>query len=216
MNHRAPRPSGLWIRALVGCGLVFLWSGSLPAQQVPERAPFLAQSEADETVIQPVRDAISPRGAFIRSLIIPGWGHAAVGAQGRGGFYFLAQSASLWMVAQSHGLRSAARELRHLEASAADERLRGEGVTDPFERRQAVRADPRVVERQELVDTRAQQVEDWVALSVFLLLIISADAFVSAHLMEFPEPLGLEVQPLPGSGRVEVGLRLADPFFGMR
>jgi hypothetical protein len=68
-----------------------------------------------------------------------------------------------------------------------------------------VEEDPRVQEAQELRDTRSQQVQDWAALGIFILLLSGADAFVSAHLMEFPEPLTLEVLP---ENRLLVGIRL--------
>jgi hypothetical protein len=37
-------------------------------------------------------------GAFLRSLILPGWGQAAVNQPVRGAFYFTMEATSLWMV----------------------------------------------------------------------------------------------------------------------
>ncbi len=190
--------------------------GVLSGQDLPFPEVTPGGGEVEEASATEDEDRITPRGAFIRSMIVPGWGHAAVGAQGRGGIYFLAQGASLWMVFHSHGLRGAAREMRRAERVAAEARLREAGVTDPVELRDGVEADPRVVERRELEETRSQQVEDWTALSVFLLFLISADAFVSAHLMEFPEPLSVQVAPGDALGRMEVGVSLPDHLFHPR
>ena len=71
-----------------------------------------------------------------------------------------------------------------------------------------VEEDPRVQEAQELRDVRGQQVQDWAALGIFIMLLSGADACVSAHLMDFPEPLTLEVLP---ENRVLVGVRVPVP-----
>jgi len=56
-----------------------------------------------------------------------------------------------------------------------------------------------------LTRARAQQFEDWVTLSVFLLLFSGADAYVTAQLSDFAE----QVEIGPGSGgalRIEAGI----------
>ena len=52
---------------------------------------------------------ISPLGAFARSLVVPGWGQAEVGRPGRGAFYFVAESASLFMALRAQLKLNAAR-----------------------------------------------------------------------------------------------------------
>jgi hypothetical protein len=44
---------------------------------------------------------LSPGGAFLRSLVIPGWAQAELGAESRGAFYFFAEAFSLFMVART-------------------------------------------------------------------------------------------------------------------
>ncbi|NIR43198.1 MAG: hypothetical protein GWN99_04610 [Gemmatimonadetes bacterium] len=44
---------------------------------------------------------LTPGGAFIRSLVVPGWAQAELGAPTRGAFYFLAEAFSLVMLARS-------------------------------------------------------------------------------------------------------------------
>ena len=53
---------------------------------------------------------VSPMGALLRSLVIPGWGQTAVDRPARGAIYFAAESASLFMVFKSNSKLSAARK----------------------------------------------------------------------------------------------------------
>src|SRR3954465_4791481 len=55
---------------------------------------------------------ISPRGAFLRSLVLPGWGQSAIGAPGRGAVYFGLEAGSLWMVYKSNQKLQEAKELQ--------------------------------------------------------------------------------------------------------
>ena len=68
-------------------------------------APLSAQDERPEA--QQAADSVfsrpplTPGGAFIRSLVIPGWAQAELGAKTRGAFYFLAEAFSILMVART-------------------------------------------------------------------------------------------------------------------
>jgi hypothetical protein len=81
-------------------------------------------------------------------------------------------------------------------------------LVDPADLAAAIDADSGVVGALELQQIRRQQREDWIAFGVFFLLLGGADAFVAAHLADFPEPLEVAVRPLPDMG-VEVGFSLA-------
>jgi len=91
-----------------------------------------------------------------------------------------------------------------------EDEIRRRGVMDPDSVRFLAEGDDRVERWDELVERRGDQVEDWVALGLFLVFLGATDAFVSAHLADFPEPLSLEVLPRMGGGGWEVGLRV--PF----
>ncbi len=186
--------------ALLAIGLILPGSLPLVAQELPEGpAAPLAILEPEE---------VTPRGAMIRSLFVPGWGHVASEAWGRGGFYVAAQGGSLWMWWQSLQRKREAEAFAREERNLARLRYQASGVVDADSLRIRVEADPAVQRRETLVDRRGGQVEDWVALTLFLTLLGAADAYVSAHLREYPEPLALRVVPLaPGEG-VEVGLRI--------
>ena len=68
----------------------------------------------------------------------------------------------------------------------------------------ALAEDPLVQDARSLVSARDQQFEDWLALGIFLAFLGGADAFVSAHLKDFPPPVELGVRPV--GDRIEVGV----------
>ena len=148
---------------------------------------------------------VSPGGAFLRSLVVPGWGHARLGAHGRGGFYIAADGGVAMMLFKIRSkLDHARRSVFELEALARD-RLEREGVTDPLQVEAGIDADEAVVAARELVEAREGQREDWAALGIFLVLLGGVDAYVSGHLAGFPEPLGIG----PGeNGGVELSISL--------
>ncbi len=184
-------------RALLGLALAALAPAALRAQtQPPARdtaaarppAPVPAAPVAADTSRAAAAARITPKGAFLRSLVLPGWGQSAIGSPGRGSVYFAMEATSLWMVYKSRRKLGAAREQEewlHETGQLEEERHTG------------------------LVNSREQQVEDWITLAGFVLLFNAADAFVAAHLGDFdarigtlPTPRGLEVRAtLPVGGR---------------
>jgi hypothetical protein len=160
-------------------------------QPLPEGVPVTAPHEAPAITERPgvpmdtVQTGISPRSAFLRSLVVPGWGQSSLGVPGRGSVYFALEAGSLWMVYKSN------RKLQ--EARRAEQVMRETGEIEPTARSPLAR------------DRRAQR-EDWITLSVFWLFVSGADAFVAAHLMDFEERI--EVRPTPEGG---VELRASVP-----
>jgi hypothetical protein len=156
---------------------------------------------------------VTPAGAFMRSFLLPGWGHVAVGSPTRGAFYLTAQSATGWMIWRSEMGRRSARQSRMLELRSVQDDLRRSGVSSPDSLRFLAERSPRVRPWDELTETRAEQVEDWAALGIFLVFLGATDALVSAHLANFPEPLELDIGP-QGGGAWHLGFRL--PIGGLR
>jgi hypothetical protein len=120
---------------------------------------------------------ISPKQAFFRSLLIPGWGQSSIGAPGRGAVYFALESGSLWMFYKSNQKLQEAKELQQAQRDA--------GILQPTQTLPLVRA-------------RRNEREDWITLSVFWFFFSGADAFVSAYLRDFDRHVG--VQPGPNGG----------------
>ena len=160
--------------------------------------------------VQLMPAGISPGGALLRAFLVPGWGHASIGSYNRGAFYFLVEGTSLWMMSRSQlRLAEAQARIRLREARLTAD-LADEGITDPFEIEERLDQDPAMQDLQGLEEARGRQREDWLALSIFLVLISGVDAYVSAHLQDFPDPIEVNVQPV-GQGRIEVSARLRLP-----
>jgi len=128
---------------------------------------------------------ISPRTAFLRSLVIPGWGQSSIGAPGRGAVYFALESGSLWMVYKSGQKLQEARRLedvRHADGSLP------------------------IGQTSALVRARRNEREDWITLSVFWFFFSGADAFVSAHLRDFDTHVDVEPAPTGGGTQLMVSV----------
>lgn len=199
----------------LACVLPLPLSGQVPDSiRIP---PDEAQVDVEEQVVpdsvlaEEIPGVISPRGAFIRSGIIPGWGHAKVGAYGRGAFYFLVEAISGFMILKTRGQLNLAKDRRALWESVMTERFQASSETeltlDDLEARLA--EDPRVEDLRGLENARSEQLEDWVALSVFFLFLGGADAYVSAHLADFPGAVEVNTNE---RGAVEVGVSLPVGF----
>jgi len=190
----------LLLAGLPGCAV-----GQLPdSLQVP---PIPRETEASPEEVQ--LQGITPRGAFIRSALIPGWGHTEVGAFVRGAFYFSAEAATGLMIFKTQTRINRTRNRLKLREAVETARLQAEGITDLTVIEAALAEDPEVEDLRALEDTRVGQREDWVALGLFLMLIGGADAYVSAHLADFPA--AVVVEPTPDRG---LELRLSLPVGG--
>jgi hypothetical protein len=144
-------------------------------------------------------------------MAVPGWGQAVAGSPGRGAFYFAVQSLGVWMILKTSKTLGSAGDILAMRRLEARERLSADPLIDPADLASAIDTDPGVVSALELKQIRKQQREDWLSFGVFFLLLGGADAFVAAHLADFPDPLEVAIRPLPDMG-VEVGFRLALAF----
>ncbi|MGD2044700.1 MAG: DUF5683 domain-containing protein [Gemmatimonadota bacterium] len=181
----------------------------LHAQTGPATAPEPpAAQQARAALQEPL--GVSPGGAFVRSLLLPGWGHVAIGSYSRGGFYFALETATAYTFFRTRHRLSEARERVAFRESFLRADLAGQGVTDEEEIQAALDGDPILTSYQSLAESRRSQNEDLVAWGIFLLFLSGADAYVSAHLARFPEPIEVQVTPV-ASDRAEVGLRIPLP-----
>lgn len=139
----------------------------------------------------------TPGGAFLRAVLLPGWGHASIGSYQRGAFYFAAETTTGFLLARTVRRLSRAKDAQALEELRLREVLENQNVAeDSIVAR--LDEDPAVRDKRGLVNARQQQLEDWIAFGAFLLFIGGADAFVSAHLMDFPEPIAPRAEFVPG------------------
>lgn len=164
-------------------GVAALAPRGAATQTQPPRDTARAALPAPPAVQPDSARRITPKGAFVRSLVFPGWGQSAIGSPGRGAVYFALEAGSVWMTLKSRQKLHYARERARWEEELS--------TAPPTDR---PRENP-------LVGARQNQVEDWLTLSGFLLLFNAADAFVAAHLADFDRHIGTA----PGrAGGVEI------------
>ncbi|HSM15683.1 MAG TPA: hypothetical protein VK845_01630 [Gemmatimonadales bacterium] len=146
-------------------------SSGLVAQDVPPAVPSAdggAQSEAvaDTTA----RRQVSPMGAFLRSLALPGWGQAKLDRKLTGGVFIAWEGVTLAMsIKANHELGY----LRRINSSR--------------------------------VEAKKQEREDWLILLAFNHLFAGLEAYVSAHLWDFPGDIKIRALP---DGSVSAGFSI--------
>jgi hypothetical protein len=199
--ERCPPPTRRVASVLLA--LLYLASSGARAQELP-----VTTASPDPAVIQPT--TVSPGGAFLRAVLVPGWGHASIGSYTRGTFYFAAQAASLYTLLRTRSRISEAQSRVGFREDFLRQQMVANGETDLQVIENTLGADGALTDIRDLLDARLEQQEDLVALSLFLVFISGADAYVSAHLARFPEPLEIDASPAPGGG-MELALRLRLP-----
>lgn len=181
--------------------LALMWVQPMSAQEVTGAG--VVQDSVDLPDSLATRP--DPAGAFLRGALIPGWGHAASGSLTRGAFYFGIEAAAGWMVFKTWRKLRVARNQVAVWEDRVTARLMSEGITDQAEIDSQLEQHDEIGRLRGLVDARTQQREDWAAVAIFFLLMSGVDAFVSAHLQDFPEALTVEGDP---SGTVAVAFRV--------
>ena len=182
-RHAILEPS-LDMRTFALPALGVLLAVSAPGAQIPADTVRADSIRADSTLAAVVtaplvvgRDTvtgppISPRSAFLRSLIVPGLGQAALDRGTAGGIFVSLEALSLLMTIKS---KRDLRVARRLETDSVFFGIEPGGdtvfVASPVSGR---------------VRARKQHVEDWVALLIFNHLFAAADAFVAAQLWDVP------------------------------
>lgn len=178
--------------------------------QLAAQEPVAAAPDTAQVDVGP-----SPRGAFLRSLALPGWGQLYVGTPGRAAVFIALQSTSYAMLAHS---------IRRLDAIRTDERRRvgvardslflaaeqdsalARLIEDPLELDALVSADPDVASARELIRARRRHRQDWVTYTIVFTMASAVDAYVSAHLATFPA--GITTEPRADGG---VSIQLSVP-----
>jgi hypothetical protein len=180
---------------------------ALPAL-VPARAqvPEVPRVGAPAGVQRSLKPPVTPRRAFLYSLLVPGAGQAALDRHGVGGVFFLAEGLSLAMVHRS------AEDLRlaiQFRGDSTPSTYQVDAVGQPL-----LGSDGRpvvatwFVSRYSAARVRARRThyEDWLAVVIFNHLFAGADAFVAAQLWDLPARVGVRTAP-DGSTAVVATLR---------
>ena len=80
------------------CGTVIL-----EAQQVTSVGSVFQDIGADSaaSALLPEANSVTPGGAFLRAVLVPGWGHVSIGAHTRARVYFALESAVAYGIIRS-------------------------------------------------------------------------------------------------------------------
>ena len=151
----------------------------------------VAVAQAADTTVLPM----SPRGAFIRSMVLPGWGQSAFDSYFRGGVFFAGWAANWFMNARNYARLDNARDRYALRTDQVTDSMLVAGIPQdsiPLLLDVALETDTIAEELDQLVRAREQQREDWIAWSIFWILASGVDGYVTAHLADFPASIELE------------------------
>lgn len=224
------KPSRLPDLRVLGLLLSLGVAAPAAAQVVPDSASRLLASR-DTATAQP----ISPRGAMIRSFILPGLGQSAVGSWMRGGVWYSIEGTNLYMlfrtIGRLHQIQDIerrvvgivtdslndfiARNTQHGSVNGypiltVDPKDSAEAarLQDPIAFDNAVAADTSVAIARKLVRARRQQRQDWITYTIFFTLLSGVDAYVNAQLKDFPTTILSEARR---DGSVAISVRVPLP-----
>ncbi len=182
-------------------------------------APAAAQQPRDttrrDTTTAAARDTtlprlrVSPRTAFLRSLVIPGWGEASAGNYVRGAFFFALAATSDAMLGVTLHRLSQAEDVwnANIADSMAAATQRGDSLPKANPALWHAQNDTIKVAGWSLVRARRKQREDRIFQALFVTLIGGVDAYINAQLSDFPAGVGVE--PKEGGGyRIRVDIPL--------
>jgi hypothetical protein len=190
-SHALP-PRTLLTLSLVACVVL----GPLRADAQARVAPVGIAVQVDST-----KPPLSPKQAFLYSLMLPGLAQAKLDRPLVGAGFFLVEALSLALIHRTtDDLRLAkAYQRDSIPLRYATDAATGAPQLDS-------KGNPVVAEWDKsyytagLVRTRQLQLEDWKAVLIFNHLIAGAEAFVGAQLWDLPQHVKLRAAPLSRGG----------------
>jgi hypothetical protein len=137
---------------------------------------------------------LSPRRAFLYSVLVPGFGQSKLGRPTAGAIFVFTESMALAMLRESNA------ELREARLFRTDSlvTLGNDPVTgQPVVQRSSF--------NDALISIRRGHVEDWIAFLIANHLFAGADAYVAAHLWDLPSQIS--VSPTPTGTQIGAKIR---------
>jgi hypothetical protein len=185
-----------------------LAASPLRAQQAP--VPIQTPPTTEDSV----KRGVKPGTAFLRSVLVPGWGQFSAGAKTRGALFIALQGSSYFMLGKTLSKLSDARRVEDERIALVSDSLRikmaadpklDSLLSDPIRFDAAVDTTETIEDIRRLIDSRREQRQDWVAYTIFFTLASGVDAFVAAHLADFPARITTRAPP-EGGMHIQVGL----------
>jgi hypothetical protein len=135
----------------------------------------------------------APSKALLRSFLVPGWGQFSVGAYKRGAFFLAAQGSSYYMLVRTRTRLNRAEDQLDTRIATVRDSLITAGV-DSTDLEAQLDTLPSLLPARSLVESRKRQMQDWITYTIFFTLASGVDAFVAAHLADFPAQVGIDPQ----------------------
>jgi len=187
------------------------------AALLPCAADAAAQNLRSDTV--PRADTIpqeqkTPRSAFVRGMLVPGWGHAYLGENKRAVIYASLQGASWFMLIKSalklDDIRDREEVLTGLANDSlavviASDTMKARQLADPAAYEAALLTYPGLQNARNLESSREEQRQDWIVYTAVFTFIAAVDAYVTAHLQDFPAEVSTSRSM---DGGVSIGVRV--------
>jgi hypothetical protein len=163
---------------------------TLVAAAVPARAQRIdsarvapRQATVDTSFKPAPAPPLSPRRAFLYSLLVPGYSQSVLGRPTAGAIFVLSESIAIAMLRESKADLDEARRLRTDSITVIGVDANGQPITH-----NSFYSDG-------LIDIRRGHVEDWVAFLIANHLFAGADAYVAAHLWDLPTQVSVRPGP---------------------
>jgi hypothetical protein len=164
----------------LACAVLTL-TATFPGAVHGQRADSARVAAPREAARQQPRPPLSPRRAFLTSLVAPGYAQTVLGRPNAAALFVLTEAIGVLMVRETS---IELREARRLEADTIPVYFVNPttGVPDTVYRPGRYPS--------ALVRSRRAHLEDWIAALVANHVIAAADAFVAAHLWDVPIRVG--------------------------
>jgi hypothetical protein len=169
-------------RALAAAFAVLSLVAGAPAargQRVDSARVSPRTPKVDTVVAAVPKPPLSPRRAFLSSLVLPGYGQAVLGRPTAGALFVLTESIALVMLRESNAELRDARRLQSDSLLTLGRDPTGAIVTTPSPY------------TEQLINIRRGHREDWVFFLLGNHLFAGADAYVAAHLWDLPSQVSL-------------------------
>ena len=170
------------LAALIGAFALATFTTTLPAQERRDTTVAALDTVGPRPELRP---PLSPRRAFLYSLVLPGYAQSVLGRHRAGALEVAFEAAALIMI------RISAADLREVR------RMRADSIPVSF-----VRPDgtpeiryARTPYNDALERARRAHVEDWVAVLIGNHLFSAADAYVAALLWDLPAEVAMRATP---------------------
>ncbi|MEP6999673.1 MAG: hypothetical protein ABI969_04290 [bacterium] len=166
-------------RVVGGLTLLVTVSSGVANAQRADTARVAARPKVDTTRSAP-QPPLSPRRAFLYSLVAPGYAQSRLGRPIGGALFVFTESIAIAMLRES---AADLREARLFRRDTLEYIGNDPGSGSPVMHRNSY--------NDELISIRRGHVEDWIAFLIANHLFAGADAYVAAHLWDLPSQISV-------------------------